>query len=517
VKSIGELNDETVITFEDPVYHPLTEIYFPAVTLCNVNQVRRSYFEELGIYENETAINHVSSFYMGDRIEQDPAYHNVSNEVIDALQESVKTNVGLKRTAHQACEDMLLGYEWMGKKYYKDDYSIEYETDWGMCCMFHPKLRYSPHPKFNLEKQGHKEYQIEWNTWKENVTKGVKVGRELGYILLLDVESFDYNGAEVSYEGFQMVVGSYHEQAIVNQRAIQIAPGTVNQIAITPSLTSITERALSRFEPKKRHCYGEKEIAMSYFKASKGYMYTLDNCIFESTLNKVYELCECYPSSLNFYNNTACTGLMRKCMDDVYENLTMVTNIKHDNEVKECFPLCKEQFISLFMTSSSYPNENLFIYRREFCIMAEKLVEKCNGTRKKSLEEMYPEICSKLDAVKNINLNEACVNRHWPLTRSKLPNCTWEKCEVEEAVIRYSRDNLVAINIFFPNPFAKRNIRDVKFTNLGFIGNVGGLLGLCMGFSLISVAEILFHLLATFLSFCIPPKTKAKMINGAKY
>ena len=47
VKSIGELNDETVITFEDPVQHPLSEIYFPALTLCNVNQVRRSYFEEL--------------------------------------------------------------------------------------------------------------------------------------------------------------------------------------------------------------------------------------------------------------------------------------------------------------------------------------------------------------------------------------------------------------------------------------------------------------------------------------
>ena len=73
-------------------------------------------------------------------------------------------------------------------------------------------------------------------------------------------------------------------------------------------------------------------------------------------------------------------------MDDVYENLTMVADIKHDNEVKECLPLCKEQFIALFMTSSSYPNENLFIYRQEFCIIAERLVKSVKEHEKNPLK-----------------------------------------------------------------------------------------------------------------------------------
>ena len=48
-------------------------------------------------------------------------------------------------------------------------------------------------------------------------------------------------------------------------------------------------------------------------------------------------------------------------------------------------------------------------------------------------------------------------------------------------------------NIFIKDPYAKRFQKDEKITKTSYIANSGGLLGLCMGFSLISGAEILFH------------------------
>ena len=230
-------------------------------------------------------------------------------------------------------------------------------------------------------------------------------------------------------------------------------------------------------------------------------MYSMDNCVFEATLQKVAKKCECYPPNLNFHNETPCRDEGMTCMEHEYETLKMKGNIRYQNKTKACMPLCEKQSISLFMTSSSYPNENLFIYHKEFCILAKRLQRKCQGSRRKPLEEMYPDICMKLEPLKNINLGRACKNRRWPLTRSSLPNCTWERCDVEEAIIKYSKDNLVVINIFFPNPFVKRMIRDVLITPLDFIGNVGGLLGLCMGFSILSLAEIFYHILATILNF----------------
>ena len=264
-ESCTELRNELPVTFQDPKLHTLKSIYFPGITVCNVNRVRRSYFEELGIYENETAVNHINAYYMGEQIENDPSYHQTTHEILDGLKEAVKEDGDLKRTAHQACADMFLGHEWRGVKHYKADTAVAYGTDEGMCCMYHPNIIMDPNKPSPDDKTDDGSSMFDWDEWKENKTKGVKPGKEKGFVLLLDVESFDYNGAEVSYEGFHVVVGSYHDQAIINQRAIQITPGTVTQIALTPSLSSITDRALSRFSPRKRQCYDKKEIELTYF------------------------------------------------------------------------------------------------------------------------------------------------------------------------------------------------------------------------------------------------------------
>ena len=103
-----------------------------------------------------------------------------------------------------------------------------------------------------------------------------------------------------------------------------------------------------------------------------------------------------------------------------------------------------------------------------------------------------------------------CPNDEWTLPKSF--NCTNNDCPVVEAILDYSKDNLVMFNIFikekyffkiggkcwllyFQDPYAKRFMKDEKITKTAYIANSGGLLGLCMGFSLVSAAEILYHCL----------------------
>ncbi len=43
------------------------------------------------------------------------------------------------------------------------------------------------------------------------------------------------------------------------------------------------------------------------------------------------------------------------------------------------------------------------------------------------------------------------------------------------------------------DPYARRFLKDVKTTRTSYIAKAGGILGLCMGFSLMSGAEIIFH------------------------
>ena len=50
------------------------------------------------------------------------------------------------------------------------------------------------------------------------------------------------------------------------------------------------------------------------------------------------------------------------------------------------------------------------------------------------------------------------------------------------------------LTIIIKDSYVKKFIKDEKITRISFLANAGGLLGLCMGFSVISVAEIVYHI-----------------------
>jgi hypothetical protein len=62
-------------------------------------------------------------------------------------------------------------------------------------------------------------------------------------------------------------------------------------------------------------------------------------------------------------------------------------------------------------------------------------------------------------------------------------------------LFRYARHNMAVVNVYIKDPVAMRIKRDQKIPLIGFVANTGGLLGLCMGFSLVSFVEIVYHLL----------------------
>ena len=59
---------------------------------------------------------------------------------------------------------------------------------------------------------------------------------------------------------------------------------------------------------------------------------------------------------------------------------------------------------------------------------------------------------------------------------------------------QYGRENLAMVNIFIQSPYVTKIRRDVAMTWTNYVANTGGLLGLCIGFSLVSAIEIIFWL-----------------------
>ena len=65
--------------------------------------------------------------------------------------------------------------------------------------------------------------------------------------------------------------------------------------------------------------------------------------------------------------------------------------------------------------------------------------------------------------------------------------------DVESEIYNYAKSNLAIINIFIKEPYSKRFRKTEKMSRIAYIASSGGLLGLCMGFSFVSLAEILYH------------------------
>ena len=65
--------------------------------------------------------------------------------------------------------------------------------------------------------------------------------------------------------------------------------------------------------------------------------------------------------------------------------------------------------------------------------------------------------------------------------------------DVEAEIYNYAKSNLAIINIFIKEPYSKRFRKTEKMSRIAYIASSGGLLGLCMGFSFVSLAEILYH------------------------
>ena len=59
---------------------PLSEVFFPSVVVCNINQIRKSFFAELGFYENDTLVRIMYEDFIKGTIDSERALMNEKDE-----------------------------------------------------------------------------------------------------------------------------------------------------------------------------------------------------------------------------------------------------------------------------------------------------------------------------------------------------------------------------------------------------------------------------------------------------
>ena len=163
---------------------------------------------------------------------------------------------------------------------------------------------------------------------------------------------------------------------------------------------------------------------------------------------------------------------------------------------KRCLPSCDTDEIQITTSFSSYPNFAMFLERPEVCLIMKKLFRICTTesyqAKKESFEKVY--------GFNGVN-GSICDELHQAYEEDKMCNRKKNLKELDkykhEKLIRflfkYAQENLAYIRVGMKDHFYTKVKRDLEITRLDFFNAVGGMLGLCLGLSIISVFEVLFH------------------------
>ena len=204
--------------------------------------------------------------------------------------------------------------------------------------------------------------------------------------------------------------------------SLLIHTGTETQITLKPTLSYITDDAISAFTPEDRGCYANGEAILNYLTNKRGYRYEMNNCLIDEGIRDITWNCRCLPNFAKYgsvfqYAIPTCFGEKLHCANtrmksmgmggitkennvSVPEALTspnMIENITMPDSIN-CMPACHAQENSVQMSFASYPQGKNFFYQKIFCDVASHIWQRTcqNENREYFLKMNQPLLCPLL-------------------------------------------------------------------------------------------------------------------------
>ena len=428
----------------------------------------------------------------------------------------------LTHQTRQSCRNLFIGMDFRGKflqwKDLPSNKNFEYQhyrvgpsfypTDFGACCLFVPHVDFE-----GLKHVENMTYGDQYHGLNANALNGESNGLRL----LLDVETFNYAKHNKVAGGLKLVLHHHSGKPMIQYDSQLISTGTETHINIKPTLTYTTDNAISVLSPEHRDCYTAGEANLTFLSYGDGYKYELNNCLIDEMIGNIVWQCGCIPSYFEAKKwvdglsieevvpftcqneQLDCAIAMMESKRNMTKNYVLPESLKVPNEIHpipkptliKCLPACESQENTNQISFALYPQEGNFFHQKRFCLVGSHIwqVTCQNKNRKFFLDLQQPKLCQTLEYFDEyFNDNSTCDK--WPtnfLETFKKPNGT-----LLEEMVEYGRKNLAVVKVMMQSPYVTKIKRDVSMTFTTYVANSGGLLGLCLGFSLISGVELIF-------------------------
>ncbi|KAG6446862.1 pickpocket protein 28 [Manduca sexta] len=417
----------------NPENMPLKGLPFPAITICNVNQAKKSVAERYRDYGDSVDKKLLQSLcttqgdteIFEDDIAESANWDHTRSFLINVT---------------QPCNEMLSHCRWNSEAMNCQDLFNAQLTDEGLCCTFnvvHRNKMFRNPKALNDMNITFPSPAVDWTPedgypsdappdgfpWRP---KGI--GTQHGLSLILDANIPEYYCASTKSVGFKILLHNPTETPKIRNVGEIYGPGIEARVAIRPRILDAVP-SLRSIDVTKRLCLFSSEKELGFFRT-----YTLKNCEMECEARAMLDICDCV---LYYMPKNKTTRVCGKADAKCYSNTTILIPQGRETACEECLPACTE--IAYFERQSSAPLKRF-------------LVEQ--------------------------------------LARS-IGNISTE----------YFTENMLVIHFYFEDNTFVRFTKGEIFGLTEFLSNTGGLLGLCMGFSVMSAVELLYYL--TLRALCL--------------
>jgi hypothetical protein len=322
-----------------------------------------------------------------------------------------------------------------------------------------------------------------------------EAGVSKGLSLMLDSHSDLLSGSSISddFQGFIAVVNGNKQFPITTQKSVLIRPGHYNLVSIKATKVS-AKSDIRKYSPKKRSCYfhdeSPNESPLMHHKN-----YSQSNCKLECQVSKVLD-------ALKKNSKTPCVPWFLPTVEAKYpmcdpweaqEFQDQMHNVG-DSECNKCYPDCDT---TEFGASSSAAPFRRCDYKNVDISPLCTLEPEKNPYPPKWGQNVLQEYKAKGKVPGYVN-EKVATNKRFNVKNEDKRSTTQNGKELftvtnneEKDYDAYEKD-IATVTFFFESSNAFEFLRQSKTTMVDYISQVGGLLGLCLGFSFISAVEIFY-------------------------
>uniref|UniRef100_A0A1A9UHP7 Pickpocket protein 28 n=1 Tax=Glossina austeni TaxID=7395 RepID=A0A1A9UHP7_GLOAU len=287
-----------------------TDIPFPAITICNLNQARKSKVQSIGkqisfrFVHIQILIRLSLPFYLRSS-ENFSLLLSLCNQVSNDLDVTYvgtwKNFKAILTKVAQPCNEMLLYCSFGSRIENCSSIFRTILTDDGLCCTFNaldPKYLFMNYSEDNLLRSYEDdEYTaIDWTPDKgygKNLpvkfsprTSG-GIGKNMGLTVILNASSDEYYCSKTNSAGFKFLVHNPANLPKISNYGVLLAAGREAFIPIYP----IYEDAGPRIQSHKqavRRCLFSEEGNLTYYRS-----YSRENCRYECEARLLQKICSC--------------------------------------------------------------------------------------------------------------------------------------------------------------------------------------------------------------------------------